>query len=60
MEREVEPQWRKATYSQSNGGACVEVGNVQGKILVRDTTQREAGHIDVAAGAWQAFVNGLK
>lgn len=52
--------WRKSTFSGGANNACVEVGTVQGKILVRDTTQREAGHLDVATGAWQTFVNGLK
>lgn len=53
-------QWRKATYSQSNGGACVEVGKASSMIAVRDTVNREAGHIEVAAPAWTEFLATLK
>lgn len=63
MERKVSEQWRKSTYSQSNGGSCVEVGHGQGKILVRDTTQAgEANRttMPTTARAWQTFVNDLK
>ena len=31
-------EWRKASYSNSNGGACVEVaGNLPGVVAVRDS-----------------------
>lgn len=61
MERsDIDRTWRKSTYSGGANGACVEVGNGQGAILVRDTTDRAAGHIDVVPEAWRAFVNGLK
>jgi hypothetical protein len=59
-EREVGPQWRKASYSGSNGGACVEIGQGQGKILVRDTTNRAAGHIDVSNAAWAMFLTSVR
>ena len=29
--------WRKSTYSDSNGGQCVEAASGNGVILVRDT-----------------------
>jgi hypothetical protein len=29
-------------------------------ILVRDTTDREAGTLSIPADAWQAFAHGLK
>lgn len=53
-------QWRKATYSQSNGGACVEVGKAADMVAVRDTTNRGAGHIEVATTAWTEFLATLK
>ena len=51
--------WRKSSYSSSNGGACIEVGNA-GLILVRDTTDRDGGTLAFSAATWQAFVTGLK
>lgn len=33
--------WRKSSYSDGNGGACVETASGDGVILVRDTTDRD-------------------
>lgn len=52
--------WRKATYSGTNGGGCVEAATTPRRVLVRDTTNRAAGSIDVAPEAWRAFIDGLK
>lgn len=59
METRVVDPWRKATYSGSNGGGCVEVAT-SGAVLVRDTTNRAAGHIDITPEAWKAFLNTLR
>jgi hypothetical protein len=32
--------WRKSTYSDGNGGECVELASDADSILVRDTTDR--------------------
>jgi hypothetical protein len=51
--------WRKSSYSDGNGGQCIEVaGDVE--ILVRDTTNRGGGTLAFTAEAWQAFTGGLK
>ena len=52
-------EWRKSTYSSSNGGQCVEVGK-DGVILVRDTTDRDGVTLSVPAAAWQRFTGALK
>ena len=52
-------EWRKSTYSSSNGGQCVEVGK-DGVILVRDTTSRDGGTLAFTAEAWQAFAASLR
>jgi hypothetical protein len=52
-------EWRKSTYSSNGGQACVEVGK-DGVILVRDTTDRDAGTLVFSAETWQTFVSGLK
>ena len=51
--------WRKSTYSDANGGSCVEVasGNV---ILVRDTADRDGATLSVPAHAWQRFTASLR
>ena len=51
-------QWRKSTRSSTNGGNCVEVAdNLPGRVLVRDTKDRDGGTLSFAPGAWRAFVS---
>jgi hypothetical protein len=53
--------WRKASYSGNNGGACVEAGVAfSGRVLVRDTTNREGAVLDIPAEAWDRFTASLK
>ncbi|MFY1583521.1 DUF397 domain-containing protein [Micromonospora sp. WMMD734] len=55
------PQWRKSTRSGGNGGSCVEVAdNLPGRVLVRDTKDREGGTLQVDRTAWTAFVGYAK
>ena len=49
MEKRDNWNWRKSSYSGSNGGNCVEVGGQAGAILVRDTTNREGVMLPVPA-----------
>lgn len=51
--------WRKSSYSNDNGGACVEVASGD-KILVRDTTNRDAGTLAFSAGAWERFLGTIR
>ena len=53
-------EWRKSSYSDSNGGSCVETASGSGAILVRDTTNRDGGTLAFTASAWAAFTVGLK
>jgi hypothetical protein len=55
------PQWRKSTRSGGNGGSCVEVAdNLPGRVLVRDTKDREGGTLHFDRTAWTAFVGYAK
>ena len=45
--------WRKSSYSDGNGGACVETASGDRTILIRDTTDRDGGTLSVPAEAWQ-------
>lgn len=53
----TDARWRTSTRSSNNGGDCVEVAdNLPGRVLVRDTKNREGGILSFAPAAWQAFV----
>ena len=52
------PIWRKFSRSSSNAGECVEVAdNLPGRVLVRDTKDRDGGTLTFGPAAWSAFVN---
>jgi hypothetical protein len=51
--------WRKSTYSQDTGGACVEVATA-GTVLIRDTASRDGLTLSVSASAWSKFTSTLK
>ena len=52
--------WRKSTYSNANGGDCVETASHDGTVLVRDTANREGGALAFSGDAWVAFTGSLK
>ncbi|QKW00298.1 DUF397 domain-containing protein [Streptomyces sp. NA02536] len=55
-------QWRKSSYSGNTGGDCVEVAATRatGAVPVRDSKNPSGPVLTVGAGAWQAFVDGLR
>jgi hypothetical protein len=56
----MESTWRKSTYSDANGGQCVETASDSGAVLVRDTTNRDGGALSFTARAWAEFTTALK
>jgi hypothetical protein len=52
--------WRKSTYSDANGGQCLEATDRQANVLVRDTTNRSAETLAFSADAWRKFTDTLK
>lgn len=52
--------WRKSSYSGGSQTECVEVAPVAGVVGVRDTKNRDAGHVVVSAFTWRAFVSAAK
>jgi hypothetical protein len=51
------PAWRKSSRSNANGGNCVEVAdNLPGRVLVRDSKDRDGGTLVFGPAQWQAFV----
>lgn len=48
--------WVKSSYSGSQGGNCVEVAaDIRGKILVRDTKNREGVVLGFRQAPWSRF-----
>lgn len=49
--------WRKSTYSNGDGGNCLEVTDgVPGVVPVRDSKVADGSVIVVGAAAWTEFV----
>jgi len=54
-------QWRKASYSSTNGGNCVEVArNMPGAVAVRDSKDPAGGALVVSPAAWGVFAAGVR
>jgi hypothetical protein len=53
--------WRKASYSTTNGGGCVEVAtSLPGIIAVRDSKNADGPVLEFSPAAWQAFTAGVR
>ncbi|MFF4039894.1 DUF397 domain-containing protein [Streptomyces sp. NPDC001816] len=52
--------WRKSSYSNSDGGECIEVADNLPVVPVRDSKHPARGALLFDAGAWSAFVDGVK
>jgi hypothetical protein len=61
MDRVDGATWRKSTYSGGANSDCVEAGVAgRGRVLVRDTTDREGVTLKFSAAAWQQFTQRLR
>ncbi|KDQ67350.1 DUF397 domain-containing protein [Streptomyces sp. NTK 937] len=53
--------WRRSSYSNGQGGDCVEVADgFSGVLPVRDSKRPQGPALVFGASAWSAFVNELK
>lgn len=53
--------WRKASYSGSGGGNCVEVAALpDGGMAVRDSKDADGPMLIFAADEWAAFTAGVR
>jgi hypothetical protein len=53
--------WRKSSYSNGQGGACVEVArNLPGIVAVRDSKNPDGPALIVSRDEWASFITGLR
>jgi len=53
-------RWRKSSYSGTQGGNCVEAADHGGRVLVRDTKDRQGPVLTLSAEAWRRFAGQVK
>ncbi|WP_155054397.1 DUF397 domain-containing protein [Streptomyces blattellae] len=57
----ISARWRRSSYSNANGGECVEITeDFPGVVPVRDSKTPNGPALVVTAGSWTAFVAALK
>ncbi|OBQ47895.1 DUF397 domain-containing protein [Streptomyces sp. H-KF8] len=53
--------WRKSTYSNGQGGDCLELAdNIPGTVPVRDSKNPAGPVLFVTPAAWAVFVDGIR
>ncbi|WP_017595571.1 DUF397 domain-containing protein [Nocardiopsis potens] len=53
-------KFRKSSYSGARTEGCVEVADLPDGAAVRDTQNRNLGHIGFGGTEWQAFLRSVK
>jgi Domain of unknown function (DUF397). len=54
-------RWRTSSYTNSDGGNCVEVAtDLQGVVAVRDSKDRSGPVLVFTRAEWRDFIAGLK
>lgn len=52
--------WRKTRRSNTNGGACILVGNTRRDVAVKDSKDPDGPKMTISPDKWRAFVGALK
>ncbi|WP_436771930.1 DUF397 domain-containing protein [Yinghuangia sp. YIM S09857] len=52
--------WRKSSYSSTANNDCVEVAFLSATTGVRDSKDRRRGHLSLAGGAWNLFLDSVR
>ena len=61
MEDQIEPRWRKASYSGNGGGSCVEVArNLPRVVAVRDSKDPHGPVLVISRDEWANFITRLR
>jgi len=54
-------RWRTSSYTNSDGGNCVEVAtNLPGVVVVRDSKDRDGPVLVFTRGEWRDFLASLR
>ncbi len=53
-------QWRKSSYSNGNGGDCVEVADLPSGLAVRDSKNPSGPALTFTRAAWSAWTAALR
>lgn len=54
-------RWRKSSYSNANGGSCIEVADgFPGLVPVRDSKNPHGPALLISDAAWTTFVDSVK
>jgi hypothetical protein len=56
----VKAQWFKSSKSGTNGGSCVEVRMLDGKVQIRDSKDRTGPILTFTPAEWDAFLDGAR
>jgi hypothetical protein len=61
VEDQIEPSWRKSSYSGNGGGDCVEVAtNLPGIVAIRDSKNPDGPVLTVSRDEWASFITRLR
>jgi hypothetical protein len=62
MELIDSPRWRTSSYTGNGGNNCVEVGAdaETGRVLVRDTKDRQGPVLVLDPATWRRFTHSIK
>ena len=53
--------WRKSSYSNGDGGACIEVADgLPGLVPVRDSKESDGPALVFPADSWASFVSAVR
>ncbi|GAA2114707.1 DUF397 domain-containing protein [Streptomyces synnematoformans] len=52
--------WRKSSYSDDNGGNCIEVATTPTTVPVRDSKDPDGPHLAFTPTAWTDFLTAVK
>ncbi|HEU5029280.1 MAG TPA: DUF397 domain-containing protein [Spirillospora sp.] len=57
---DLNPRWRKSSYSGGNGGECVEVADFAGVVAVRDSKDPDGPKLVVGREQFATLMAALK
>lgn len=52
--------WRKSSYSSDQGGACIEVANLDSGRAVRDSKNPTEMVLQLSTAQWSAFTTAIR